>query len=274
MWKLKKPSLEVATGEDIDNLVLHCRSLSDADKPILKVLYEQYDAQNGRVTNGQHGVVASDKADAIKGQYDKTYEGEIHYYLRDSLMRDVHRCPYCSINQPDTLDHYMPQSDYPALSMCRLNLVPMCPECNRKKKDYPYTDFIHSYYQTFPACSFLKATASVQLKRIIINFYLDEAAIPEAALVKKLKRQIMRIDLLDRMNKASTSFIEDLCSQCHCFWGIGFKIWLKSRLNDHIRMFGLNDWRTASISAVLDCREVDYLLFKYIGKNIEASMLV
>ena len=53
MWKLKKPSLEVATGEDINNLVLHCRSLSDADKPILKALYEQYDAQNGSVTVGQ-----------------------------------------------------------------------------------------------------------------------------------------------------------------------------------------------------------------------------
>lgn len=51
MWKLKKPSLEVATGEDINNLVLHCRSLSDADKPILKVLYEQYDAQNGTLDN-------------------------------------------------------------------------------------------------------------------------------------------------------------------------------------------------------------------------------
>ena len=39
MWKLKKPSLEVATGEDINNLVLHCRSLSDADK------FDEYVAQ-------------------------------------------------------------------------------------------------------------------------------------------------------------------------------------------------------------------------------------
>lgn len=71
-------------------------------------------------------------------------------------------------------------------------------------------------------------------------------------------------------NIASTSFIEDLCSQCHCFWGIGFKIWLRSRLNDHIRRYGLNDWRTASISAVLESREVDYHLFKSIAKNTEA----
>lgn len=269
MWKLKKPSLEIATGEDIDNLVLHCRSLSDADKPILKVLYEQYDAQNGSVTNGQHGIVSPDKANAIKGQYDKTSKGKVHYYLRDSLMKNVHKCPYCSINQPDTLDHYMPQSDYPALSMCRLNLVPMCSDCNRKKNDYPYTDFIHSYYQTFPACSFLKATASVQLKRIIINFYLDESAVPDAALAAKLKSQIDRIELFDRMNKASTSFIEDLCGQCHCL-GEGFKIWLKSRLTYHVMKYGLNDWRTASISAVLKSPEVDYRLLKNIAKNTEA----
>lgn len=269
MWKIEKPLLEVATGKDIDNLVLHCRNLSDADGIILKVLYEQYDAQNGSVTSGQHGAVASDKADAIKGQYVKTYKGEVHYYLRDSLMKNVHRCPYCSINQPSTLDHYMPKSDYPALSMCRLNLVPMCSDCNRKKNNYPYTDFIHSYYQTFPDCSFLKASASVQVKRIIINFYLDEAAVHDAALVAKLKSQMEKIELLDRMNKASTSFIEDLCAQCHCFLGLGFKIWLRNRYKDHVRIYGLNDWRTAAIDAVLASDEVNYHIFKSISRNTE-----
>ena len=90
------------------------------------------------------------------------------------------------------------------------------------------------------------------------------------ALLEKLKSQTDKIELFDRLNKASTSFIEDLCSQCHCFLGIGFKIWLKNRLNEHIRMFGLNDWRTAAISAVLNSSEVDYSLFKTIAKNAEA----
>ena len=269
MWTLKKPSLELATGEDIESLINHCRGLSDEDKTILKTLYEQYDEQNGSVTIVQHNMVPQHKANAIKGQYNKTDKGGVHYYLRDSLMKDVHRCPYCSINQPDTLDHYMPQSVYPALSMCRLNLVPMCPECNRKKKDFLYTDFIHSYYQAFPACSFLKARASIQLRRIIINFYLDGTAISDEGLVKKLKSQIGKIDLIDRINKASTSFIEDLCSQCHCFFGMGFKIWLRNRFNDYSRIYGLNDWRTATISAVLDCPEVNYNLFKSIARNDE-----
>ena len=273
MWTLKKPSLEVATGEDIESLINHCRGLSDEDKTILKTLYEQYDEQNGNVTILQHNMVPQHKANAIKGQYNKTDKGGVHYYLRDSLMKDVHRCPYCSINQPDTLDHYMPQSVYPALSMCRLNLVPMCPECNRKKKDHPYTDFIHSYYQTFPTCPFLKATANAQGTRIVLNFYLDEAAIPDAALVMKLKSQIERIDLLDRMNKAATSFVDDLCSQCHCFMGLGFKIWLKMRYNDHVRIYGLNDWRSAAIAAMLDNnKEVDYNLFKAVASSAEAEV--
>lgn len=270
MWKLNKPSLEEATGEDIDNLVLHCRSLSDTDKPVLKILYEQYDSQKGSVTNGQHGIVPANKANAIKGQYDKTDKGGIHYYMRDSLMREVYKCPYCSINLPDTLDHYMPQSDYPALSMCRLNLVPMCSDCNRRKKAFPYTDFIHSYYQDFPACSFLKALALVQGTRIVINFYLDEAVIPDVALVKKLKSQIERIDLLDRMNKAATSFVDDLCAQCHCFMGMGFKIWLKRRYDDHVGRYGLNDWRSAAIASMLGNKEVNYKLFKAVANSAEA----
>lgn len=267
MWKLKKPSLEEAEGVDIDNLVLHCENLKNEDKTLLKELYNQYDAQNGSVTHEQHRTIPATKANAIKLQYEKTYKGKEHYYLRDSLIKDVHRCPYCSINQPSTLDHYMPKSDYPALSMCRLNLVPMCPDCNRKKKDYPYADFIHSYYQSFPKSQFLKAKACIQGTRIIINFYLDETAINDAALVTKLKSQIERIDLLDRMNKAATSFVDDLCSQCQC--DSSFKCWLNKRYEAHVKTYGLNDWRPAAIAAMLDNKDVDYKLFRSVVSNSE-----
>lgn len=264
--------MEDAVGEDIDKLVLHCRELSDTDKSVLKVLYEQYDAQDGFITHEQHDNLVSYKAEAIKGQYEKTYKGKVHYYLRDSLMKDVYKCPYCSINQPSTLDHYMPKSDYPALSMCRLNLVPMCPECNRKKNDYPYGDFIHSYYQSFPDCIFLKATADIQGRRIIINFYLDEASISDAALLTKLKNQIKRIDLLGRLNRESTSFVEDLCAQWDYSLNIGFRSWLTLRCSYYERTYGLNDWRTAAIAAILDNKDIDYTHFNIVAKNTETQL--
>lgn len=267
MWKLDKPLLGIATGEDIDDLVLHCNLLSDADKPILKALYCQYDAQNGAVSNAQHNSVAANKAAAIKREYGKTYKGEEHYHLRDSLLKNVYRCPYCSINQPCTLDHYMPQSDYPALSMCRLNLVPMCADCNRKKNDYPYSGFIHPYYQSFPNRSFLVAKVTVRHNRIIVSFSLDQEAISDAKLEEKLNYQIDKIDLLERMSKSASAFVEDLCAQCHCFMGIGFELWLKMRLKDHRKRFGINDWRTAVLLALIESDEVDYHVFKRIAGN-------
>lgn len=267
MWTLNKPSLEKARGEDLDNLVLYCRALSDLDKPLLKRLYEQYDSQNGSVTSAQHAAVPADKASAIKGQYYKTDKGGTHYYMRDELEKKVDRCPYCSINQPSTLDHYMPQSEYPALAMCRLNLVPMCGDCNREKNNHPFSLFIHSYYQVFPAVSFFKAKAMVQGNRVVIFFYIDEVAVGDTSVVAKLKNQIEKINLIERLNKATSSFVEDLCSQCHCLFGLGFRIWLKSRLKSYQMNYGLNDWRTAAIQAMLDNPHVDYALFKSISSH-------
>lgn len=270
MWTLKKPSLEAAIGEDLDNLVNHCDALSEADKQPLKILYEQYDHQSGSITKVQHNSIPENKAQAIKGQYYKTDKGESHYYMRNALEADVYRCPYCSINQPDTLDHYMPQSDFPAIAMCRLNLVPMCGDCNRKKRDFPFSQFVHSYYQSFPEVQFLKATSVVQGDRILISFFLDESVVDDAALLGKLKFQIEKIDLLERINKAAISFIEDLCIQCHCFIGVGFKIWLKNRLADHVKMYGQNDWRTASIRAILNNPAINHRLFKSISDKAKA----
>ena len=55
--------------------------------------------------------------------------------------------------------------------------------------------------------------------------------------------------------------------------GLGFKIWLKMRYNDNVRIYGLNDWRSAAIAAMLDNnKEVDYKLFKAVASSAEAEV--
>ena len=60
-------------------------------------------------------------------------------------------CPFCGISGVKTLDHYLPKSRYPALSVNPKNLVPACENCNTGKKSsvfqsesdqtlYPYND--------------------------------------------------------------------------------------------------------------------------------------
>jgi hypothetical protein len=44
-------------------------------------------------------------------------------------------CPYCGLDTPRTLDHCLPKSSYPHLSVSPLNLVPSCTDCNILKSD-------------------------------------------------------------------------------------------------------------------------------------------
>lgn len=43
------------------------------------------------------------------------------------------RCPFCGVGHASTLDHYLPKTKYPQLSVVPLNLVPSCKDCNTEK---------------------------------------------------------------------------------------------------------------------------------------------
>lgn len=42
-------------------------------------------------------------------------------------------CPYCGFGHVSTLDHYLPTSKYPLLSVLPINLIPSCGDCNKGK---------------------------------------------------------------------------------------------------------------------------------------------
>ena len=43
------------------------------------------------------------------------------------------KCPFCGYCDVDQLDHYLPKSKYPLLTVLPINLVPSCPYCNGGK---------------------------------------------------------------------------------------------------------------------------------------------
>ncbi|MCE4358763.1 hypothetical protein [Xanthomonas hortorum] len=56
---------------------------------------------------------------------------EIYGKIRTAPENDV--CPLCSQRMVSQLDHYLPQSAHPALTITPINLVPACSECNKNK---------------------------------------------------------------------------------------------------------------------------------------------
>ncbi len=71
-------------------------------------------------------------------------------------------CPFCSQRQATTLDHYLPKTEYPRLTVVPINLVPCCKDCNDIKDIlFPLAanqELIHPYYDDIENDSWLKAS--------------------------------------------------------------------------------------------------------------------
>ena len=59
-------------------------------------------------------------------------------------------CPYCNVKTVKTIDHFLPKSEYPYLSVTPVNLIPSCRDCNTEKMiSYPInkeTQTFHPYF--------------------------------------------------------------------------------------------------------------------------------
>lgn len=273
MWRLKTPSLKSAL-RDADVTVRHCRGLGDDDIARLRTLYETYHNQSGFVSNADLAPLDSKKA-IIADQYAKTSGKEKPrkgqtigqdkplVYMRNQLMSGVDRCPMCSILPVSDLDHVWPQSIYGQLAVCRLNLVPVCGKCNKEKKDVAPSEFIHTYYQQFPAdVIFLVATCRVILGKVIPRFTIDQSALRDHSLAHRLNKQMVHVKLRARLQKASQEFLMKLFREAAVSNDAELKVYLEDRLHkyedgEYPYDYGRNDWRTALLRGLLACPAVD-----------------
>lgn len=258
MWNLYKPKLSDAKN-DIDVVVSHCYNLDDSDKRKMAKLYEDYDAGKGEATPLQLQPLEG-KKEIIRRQYAKTSgkqqnknEDNHLVYIRKDLMKDVDKCPYCSINAPQQLDHFMDKAFYGQLAVCRLNLVPLCGTCNHAKGEISYKEFTHPYYQVFPKVPFLKADCRIVKNRVVLAFSIDSKIITDAVLRNRIEKQMQNINLAVRLGKATNEFLSQLCLSCFVEKQEEIPIYLKFQLKNYEQLYAMNDWRCATIRGLIHC---------------------
>lgn len=93
--------------------------------------------------------IKKDLKDKLENHYSKPRK-ELKYIneIRDNKSPDV--CPMCGSPGTGTLDHYLPQSNYPEWIIYSKNLIPAC-DCNSKrsttvKGNTPHKKVIHPYF--------------------------------------------------------------------------------------------------------------------------------
>lgn len=96
------------------------------------------------------------------------------YYnaIKEQAERNI--CPICGIRMVKTLDHYLPKSKFPTLSVTPSNLIPSCRDCNMDKRDNVAYDSqntpIHIYFDDVPNEPWLQVTVGDNLE---ILYYIS-----------------------------------------------------------------------------------------------------
>lgn len=122
-------------------------------------------------------------------------------------------CPYCLIDEPETLDHYVSKNEFPEYSVLTRNLIPCCHSCNHKKgeiwRKHRMRRFIHFYNDQFISHRFLRAriTKKRNTSTPTIEFYLTRS--PEILDVefRIIKRHFKYLKLLKRYSRRANSIL-------------------------------------------------------------------
>ncbi len=75
------------------------------------------------------------------------------------------RCPLCGIGTVNTLDHFLPKTQFPVFSVTPSNLIPACAWCQWEKRDYYSAtsggQILHPYFDDFNTDEWLVADVVV-----------------------------------------------------------------------------------------------------------------
>lgn len=107
-------------------------------------------------------------------------------------------CPLCSEREATTIDHYLPKTLYPRLSVVPVNLVPACKDCNTIKfNQYPRNaneETIHPYFDNIEVDSWLSASV-LQTAPVTFQFFVDGPGHWEQRLVNRVKHHFKSLSL-------------------------------------------------------------------------------
>ncbi|WP_162918773.1 hypothetical protein [Taklimakanibacter deserti] len=122
---------------------------------------------------------ADDLKSLYKDQMSSASGNARDYYNLIKNAAPNSKCPLCGVGMVRTLDHHLPQSKYPDLSVCPYNLVPSCDFCQAGKlAKYPANpgeQTLHPYYDDLTAQQWIFGSLST-LGNPVLQFHVAAPA--------------------------------------------------------------------------------------------------
>ena len=111
------------------------------------------------------------------------------------------QCPFCTHGTPKTLDHYLPQTDFPEFSVFPANLIPCCKDCNHEKGTHSaqnqFEQFIHPYFEDISQLQWLESKIDYSMENApsFIFFVNESVEGLGSTLFARLKFQFKKLNL-------------------------------------------------------------------------------
>jgi hypothetical protein len=199
---------------------------------------------------GNNGVSRKDLTNLYKQKFSqhsavRKYYDEIFGIPKNGV------CPLCDLGAVTSLDHYLPQQQYPSLAITPANLVAACSDCNRSKLDFVPTssaeETLHPYYDAISDYQWVYCKISEECSDIF-HYYVDMQDDGDELMFKRVKKHFEVFDLGKFYAVRAGSEIE----MQKAFLRDEYKIGGEDAVRDYIRRrmeacehASLNHWKTA-----------------------------
>jgi len=137
----------------------------------------------------------------------------------------LNTCQNCTINEADTMDHILGQTEFPEFAVHPKNLFPCCSVCNKKKSDKYANEegsqlFLNLFLDDLPQSQYLHVEFG---DNWLPRFRLEQPDGVPDNLFNLIERHYEKLGLLTRFRDSSNEIISSLRSTIKVFGGAGIK---------------------------------------------------
>lgn len=162
-----------------------CETLFTTHKDYVEKYKTEFDKDSIENLIGMHPNLTKTEKEELGSlySYKKKQIKELRYQVLTENGYLNEFCPLCGVNLVNSMDHFIPQEDYPLFVVHPLNLIPCCMICNGRKSDIVMKNGTRKYWNVYidtpPKDEYLKCNVKIGLGGIIdVDFRLEQGNIP------------------------------------------------------------------------------------------------
>lgn len=214
-------------------------------------------------------IIDTEDKDALHSCYTRNSKGFLEGAVVTKIIKaqsaqHKQNCPYCGLDKPRTIDHYLPKGKFPEFSVFPPNLIPCCGYCNQKKSSTWLTNgkrhFLNLYFDEIPSdIPFLFAEMEYREGELVpsCTFTIENKHNIDHELFELIVQHYTRLQLLNEFSESVeerlSSIQDEIVHNPETIEDI--KDALVRKYHTNVRKFGLNHWESSFLKSLINTPE-------------------